>query len=218
MCKSNITLLIQKLLSYRIIIPLCGCWDHLKFPRHFWHTVSGGRRVRQCAPPLRMRAASVGPVVLIELGVVVRIAVLHGDASGQDRGHVIPDWLALGLLLALFLHLFQLNPWGHNPKRTMKSLCLLQIKENKLISLFTFSHPADTKGKKFWKPEMRKAWEMEVLWPKKQQTNKKTHILKVITLFIVMCWNKKKLRIPVHMNIMKENSGAAPSIKVATSG
>lgn len=40
MCKSNITLLIQKLLSYRIIISLCECWDHLRSSIHFQHTVS----------------------------------------------------------------------------------------------------------------------------------------------------------------------------------
>ena len=110
MCKSNITLLIQKLLSYRVIIPLCGCGDH-KICETFSDARSpAGKQPCPHAVHLRTRPASVGPVVLVELGVVVRIAVLHGDASGQNRGHVVPNWLALGFLFTLLLHLLQLNP------------------------------------------------------------------------------------------------------------
>lgn len=53
----------------------------------------------------------IGPLVLVELGVVVRLAVLHGDAARQDGGHVVADGLPLGLLLPLLLHLPQLDTW-----------------------------------------------------------------------------------------------------------
>lgn len=52
---------------------------------------------------------SVRPVVVIQLRVVVGVTVLHSDASGQDRGHVVPNRLALGFLLTLLLYFFQLN-------------------------------------------------------------------------------------------------------------
>lgn len=59
------------------------------------------------SPPL----FSVGPLVLVELGVVVRFAVLHSDAARQDRGHVVAHGLPLCLLLPLLLHLPQLDAW-----------------------------------------------------------------------------------------------------------
>lgn len=40
MCRSNITLFIQKVLRYRIRIPLSGCGDHLKSSTHSKHAAS----------------------------------------------------------------------------------------------------------------------------------------------------------------------------------
>ena len=51
----------------------------------------------------------VRPLVLVQLGVVVGLAVLHGDAAGQDGGHVVAHRLPLSLLLPLLLHLPQLD-------------------------------------------------------------------------------------------------------------
>lgn len=59
----------------------------------------------------------VGPLVLIELGVVVGLAVLHGDAARQDGGHVVAHRLPLGLLLPLLLYLPQLDTWRVRRKR-----------------------------------------------------------------------------------------------------
>lgn len=59
----------------------------------------------------------IGPLVLVELGVVVRLAVLHGDAARQDGGHVVADGLPLGLLLPLLLHLPQLDTWREDGGR-----------------------------------------------------------------------------------------------------
>lgn len=63
----------------------------------------------------------VGPLVLIQLGVVVGLAVLHGDASRQDGGHIVADRLALGLLLPLLLHLPQLDTWKNKPISTPRA-------------------------------------------------------------------------------------------------
>lgn len=52
---------------------------------------------------------SVRPLVIIQLGVVVRLAVLHRDPAGQDGRHVIAHGLFLGLLLPLLLDFAKLN-------------------------------------------------------------------------------------------------------------
>lgn len=53
----------------------------------------------------------VRPLVLVEFGVVVGLAVLHSDTAGQDGGHIVADGLPLRLLLPLLLHLPQLDTW-----------------------------------------------------------------------------------------------------------
>lgn len=54
---------------------------------------------------------SVGPLVVVELRrVVLAVAALHGDAAGQDGGHVVPEVVPL-LLLPLGLHLPEVEPW-----------------------------------------------------------------------------------------------------------
>lgn len=53
----------------------------------------------------------IRPLILVELGVVVRLAVLHGDTARQDGGHIVADGLPLRLLLPLLLHLPQLDTW-----------------------------------------------------------------------------------------------------------
>lgn len=56
-----------------------------------------------------MGAWLIRPFILVELGgVVLGVAVLHGDAAGQDGGHVIAHHVPL-LLLPLLLHLAQLE-------------------------------------------------------------------------------------------------------------
>ena len=138
MCKSNLTLLIQKWLSYGIIIPLSGCWDH-------WH--------RRHAPPwpglARWAPVSVGPVVLVELRVVVRVAVLDGDAPGQDGGHVVAHRLALGLLLPLLLHLLQLDPYRPETQLRTQSLCPLRLNRDGLTSLLDLFWLTDARMKCF---------------------------------------------------------------------
>lgn len=96
MCKSNLTLLIQKVLSYGGTAPLSGAGTT--------------DRVETLPRPGPRAPASVGPVVVVKLRVVVGVAVLDRDAPGQDGGHVVPHGLPLGLLLPLLLHLLQLNP------------------------------------------------------------------------------------------------------------
>lgn len=53
----------------------------------------------------------VRPLVLVELGVVVRFTVLHSNAARQDGRHIVPNGLPLCLLLPLLLHLSQLDTW-----------------------------------------------------------------------------------------------------------
>lgn len=53
----------------------------------------------------------IRPIVLLQLGVVLRVGVFHGDASRQDGGHVVSNWLPLSLLLLLLLHLLQLDAY-----------------------------------------------------------------------------------------------------------
>lgn len=60
---------------------------------------------------LFFKTSLVRPLVLVELGVVVGLAVLHGDAARQDGGHVVAHGLPLRLLLPLLLHLPQLDTW-----------------------------------------------------------------------------------------------------------
>lgn len=56
------------------------------------------------------RRESIGPLVIVELrGVVLAVAALHGDAAGQDGGDVVAEVVPL-LLLALGLHLTQVEP------------------------------------------------------------------------------------------------------------
>lgn len=54
----------------------------------------------------------IRPVVLLQLGVVLRVGVFNSDASRQDGGHVVSHGLPLGLLLLLLLHLLQLDACG----------------------------------------------------------------------------------------------------------
>lgn len=62
----------------------------------------------------RAELLSVGPVLVLGLRLLLRVAVLHGDASGQDGGHVVARRLPLLglLLLTLLLDLPQLDPCG----------------------------------------------------------------------------------------------------------
>lgn len=53
----------------------------------------------------------VRPLVLVELGVVIGLAVLHSDTARQDGSHIVADRLPLCLLLSLLLHLPQLDTW-----------------------------------------------------------------------------------------------------------
>ena len=53
----------------------------------------------------------IRPLILIELGVVVGLAVLHSNTARQDGGHIVADGLSLCLLLPLLLHLPQLDTW-----------------------------------------------------------------------------------------------------------
>ena len=53
--------------------------------------------------------ALIRPVVVLQLGVVLWVGVFHCDASRQDGGHVVSNWLPLSLLLLLLLHLLQLD-------------------------------------------------------------------------------------------------------------
>lgn len=51
-----------------------------------------------------------GPVVIIELrGVVLAVAALHSDTTGQDGSHIVAKVVSL-LLLPLCLHLPQVEP------------------------------------------------------------------------------------------------------------
>lgn len=65
---------------------------------------------------------SVGPVVLIKLRVVVRVAVLHSNAPRQDGGHVIAYRLPFGFLLTLLLYLFQLDSCKQEAGRRISPL------------------------------------------------------------------------------------------------
>lgn len=51
----------------------------------------------------------IGPVVVLQLRIILRVRVFHSDASWQDGSYVISNWLSLSLLLLLFLHLLQLD-------------------------------------------------------------------------------------------------------------
>lgn len=62
----------------------------------------------------------VRPLVLVQLRVVVRLAVLHCDATWEDGGHVVADGLPLRLLLPLLLHLSQLDTWKGGRKDTVR--------------------------------------------------------------------------------------------------
>lgn len=53
----------------------------------------------------------VRPLVLVELGVVIGLAVLHSNTARQDGGHIVAHGLPLCLLLPLLLHLPQLDTW-----------------------------------------------------------------------------------------------------------
>lgn len=58
-------------------------------------------------PPHRL-FPSLHPVAFVELGLVLGVRVLHGDAARQDGGHVVADALVFSLLLSLLLHFPQL--------------------------------------------------------------------------------------------------------------
>lgn len=106
MCKSNYHIIntkVAKLQDYNTTIWVLRPLKIFNtLPTHGF--LAGHQPRRQAVP-----ATSVRPVIFIQLRVVVRVAVLHGNASGQDRGHVIPNRLALGFLLTLLLYFFQLN-------------------------------------------------------------------------------------------------------------
>lgn len=65
---------------------------------------------------------SVRPLVIIQLGVVVRLAVLHRDPAGQDGRHVIAHGLFLGLLLPLLLDFAKLNACVRKGGRALGAL------------------------------------------------------------------------------------------------
>ena len=99
--------------------------------------------------PARWTPVSVGPVVLVELRVVVRVAVLDGDAPGQDGGHVVAHRLALGLLLPLLLHLLQLDPYRPETQLRTQSLCPLRLNRDGPTSLLDLFWLTDARMKCF---------------------------------------------------------------------
>lgn len=73
----------------------------------------------------------VGPLVLVELGVVVGLAVLHCDTTREDCGHVVTNGLPLCLLLPLLLHLPQLDTWRGQRKGGVNKKKIISIKKFK---------------------------------------------------------------------------------------
>lgn len=66
----------------------------------------------------------IGPIVVLQLGVILRVGVFYGDASGQDGSYIISNRLSLSLLLLLLLHLLQLDACKKIKKKTLNDLAV----------------------------------------------------------------------------------------------
>lgn len=69
--------------------------------------------------PAQPRGPSVRPLVIVQLGVVVGLAVLHGDPAGQDRRYVVAHGLFFGLLFPLLLDFPELDSCSREGGRAL---------------------------------------------------------------------------------------------------
>lgn len=74
-----------------------------------WRRGVGSARFGSSVSIFFSKQTSFHPVSFIELGLILWVWVLHGDAAWEDGGHVVPDSFVFGLLFSLLLHFPQLN-------------------------------------------------------------------------------------------------------------
>lgn len=160
--------------------------------------------------PVPRAPASVGPVVLVQLRVIVRVAVLDGDAAGQDGGHVVAHGLALGFLLLQFLHLLQLDSWIHGTQLRMTPLgLLLQPHRTDREGYPAAVLPTDTLRKSL-RNLRGEAWETE--FHEQEKRNVQSH--KVLYSDALKC-KKVSYNFSAHSTV-KENSRTAQPDLAAT--
>lgn len=66
----------------------------------------------------------IGPIVVLQLRVILRVGVFHGDAPGQDGSYIVSNRLSLSLLLLLLLHLLQLDACEKIKKKNLNHLAV----------------------------------------------------------------------------------------------
>lgn len=155
MCKSNVTLLIQKLLNYRIIIRLFGCRDHLKFSIHFQHTAPGGPPALSPQSDQSFSSNSessseslYSTAMRLERMVATSFPTGSRLASCSRCSCTFFSWIPGDTIYGL-----EFNPFASFKLKKNKLISLLDV----FVSLLTLRI-----NTQFWKFERRKTWEIEV--------------------------------------------------------
>ena len=157
MCKSNLTLLIQKWLSYGIIIPLSGCWDH-------WHC-------RHAPPgPARPAGRPSQSDQSFSSNSESSSESLYSTAMRRDRmvATSLPTGSRLASCSRCSCTFFSWIPRDTRRGSECNPSARSDLNRDGSTSLLDFFWPTDASIKRFrnW---MGNAWEIDVTGPRKKK-------------------------------------------------